>query len=444
MSTQSQDSNSSDAPLRVGIAGLGTVAQGVLRLLQDHGERIAERAGRAIVVTQVASRRLREEAVLGSARFNTDVSSLASANDVDVVVELVGGDGVARELVTQSLRSGRSVVTANKALVALHADELIAAASVGGAALRFEAAVAGGIPVIGALQQGLAANRIDRVVGIINGTGNFILSKMSAEGAAFADVLAEAQALGYAEADPTFDVEGIDAAHKLAILAHLAFDMPVRFDAVYCEGISTIEPEDIEYARELGYVIKHLGIARASSDDASGSVELRVHPTLVPSDAMLAQVNGVMNAVLIDGHAAGPTLYYGAGAGGDATASAVVSDLVALARGGGGSTAAATHDVTPLAVADTRSGAYLKIPAQDRPGVMAEVASVLSRHAISIESVIQRERAVQSSGEGSWVPIVILTNRVSEASVDAALAEVAELSAVTGPITRIRVEHFDE
>lgn len=429
----------SEQPLRIGIAGLGTVAQGVLRLLADHGDRIAERAGRRIEVTQVASRRLREEAELGSARFGTDVAALASANDVDVVVELVGGDGIAKELVTSALSAGRAVVTANKALVAEHAEALAVASKRSGAALRFEAAVAGGVPVIGALQQGLAANRIDRVVGIINGTGNFILSKMSAEGAAFADVLAEAQSLGYAEADPTFDVEGIDAAHKLAILAHLAFDMPMRFDAVFCEGISGVEPEDIGYAGELGYVIKHLGIARCEG----GRVELRVHPTLVPIDAMLAQVNGVMNAVLIDGHAAGPTLYYGAGAGGDATASAVVADLVALARGAGGTTAAVTHDVAPLEIADTRSGTYLKVPVQDRPGVMAEVASVLSRHAISIESIIQHERAVQSTGEGSWVPIVILTNRVSEASVNAALAEVAQLTAVTGAITRIRVEHFD-
>lgn len=423
-------------PLRVGLAGLGTVAQGVLTLLSERAEAITARAGRPIRVVRVASRRRREDAELGDAAFATDLATLSDPSAVDVVVELIGGESEASDLVQAALGAGQSVVTANKALIATQGQLLSELASNNGAALRFEAAVAGGIPVVGALRTGLAANRISRIAGIINGTSNYILSAMANHAADFDSVLAEAQRLGYAEADPTFDVEGIDAAHKLAILAHLAFDIPVAFDAVYCEGISGVSLEDISYAAELGYVIKHLGIAL---QDEAG-VEMRVHPTLLPKRALLAKVDGVMNAVMVDGHASGPTLYYGAGAGGDATASAVVADLIELARQNGPAPIVPTAARPLRSIDDAVSACYLRVHCLDRPGVMAKLASVLSNADISIESIIQHEAEVRRQGVDSWVPVVITTSAVVESQMNAALTALAALPEVHGPIQRIRIE----
>jgi homoserine dehydrogenase len=428
-------------PLRVGICGLGTVAQGVLEILATHADAITRRAGRPIVVTRVASRRSRPDAELYGAPFSDDVRSIPAAADVDVVVELIGGESQALELHRQALSAGKPVVTANKAVVALHGDELFALARENGVAIGFEAAVAGGIPIIAAITRGLAANDVLWLAGIINGTSNYILSAMTEAGEDFDTALAQAQRLGYAEADPTFDVEGIDAAHKLTILAALAFGIPFRFSEVYTEGISRITAEDVEYARQLGYRIKHLGIARRRDD----GVEVRVHPTLVPQHRLLANVRGVMNAVVVHGHAAGDTLYYGAGAGRLPTASSVVADLVDIARGtafipesGNG------RPVAVVPIIESESAFYLRIPALDRPGVFARVATILSEHDISIESAMQRAEAIHAETQQAWVPIVIVTRRVPERVMNAALAAVQALSEVVGDITRIRVEDLND
>jgi homoserine dehydrogenase len=423
-------------PLRIGMLGLGTVAQGVLKVLSDNAAPIARRAGRPIVVTRVASRRLRPEADLGGAEFSTDLRGLAEDPSVDVVVELIGGEDLALELQQQALHAGKPVVTGNKAVIALHGNTLFELARRQGVPLCFEAAVAGGIPIINALTRGLAANDVTWLAGIINGTSNFILSAMTDRGVPFAEALAEAQRLGYAEADPTFDVEGIDAAHKLTILAALAFGMDFRFAEVYTEGISRISPEDIEYARQLGYRIKHLGIARKSA----AGIEVRVHPTLIPQQQLLANVHGAMNAVVVHGNVAGDTLYYGAGAGALPTASAVVADLIDIARG----TAllpdlGKVGDVRVAPIGDSESAYYLKIPSLDRPGVFARVATILSEHDISIESAVQRAEAIHAESR-PWVPIIIVTHRVPERVMSHALAAVQALSEVVGEITRIRVE----
>jgi homoserine dehydrogenase len=428
-------------PLRVGICGLGTVAQGVLEILATHAEAITRRAGRPVVVTRVASRRLRPEAALYGAPFSDDVRAVAADPDVDVLVELIGGEDQALALQRDAMAAGKAVVTANKAVVALHGDELFALAREHGVPLCFEAAVAGGIPIIAAITRGLAANDVLWLAGIINGTSNYILSAMTEDGAAFQDALAEAQRLGYAEADPTFDVEGIDAAHKLTILSALAFGMAFRFSEVYTEGISRITPEDIEYARQLGYRIKHLGIARRRD----AGVEVRVHPTLIPEHRLLANVQGVMNAVVVHGHAAGDTLYYGAGAGRLPTASSVVADLVDIARGT--AFVPESGNGTPLPVVpiiESESAYYLRIPALDRPWVFARVATILSEHNISIESAMQRAEAIHAESQQAWVPIVIVTRRVPERVMNAALAAVQALSEVVGDITRIRVEDLDD
>ncbi|MBX3706520.1 MAG: homoserine dehydrogenase [Pseudomonadales bacterium] len=428
-------------PLRVGVCGLGTVAQGVLEVLARNADLIERRAGRRIVVTRVASRRARTEVDLRGATFSLDVADIPGHPDVDVVVELIGGDGLAVELISSALECGKPVVTANKAAIARHGDRLRETAQRQGVALNFEAAVAGGIPIIASLTQGLAANRIDWLAGIINGTSNFILTGMSDGGADFASALAEAQRLGYAEADPTFDVEGIDAAHKLAILCALAFDTGFRFDAVYTEGISRITPEDIEYARRLGYRIKHLGIARRTV----AGVEARVHPTLVPDTHLVANVNGVMNAVLVHGDATGSTLFYGAGAGGLPTASAVVADLVEIARA---TRCAAPPPAYPapleapamLPIEAATSAHYLRIPSLDRPGVFARVATLLSERDISIESALQRAQAIHAESQNAWVPIVIVTQPVAERVIQEAVAAVQALPDVVGEVVRIRVE----
>jgi len=439
-------------PLRVGLCGLGTVAQGVLEVLSRNAGVIARRAGRPIVVTRVASRRLRPEVDLHGAEFSTDVVGLAGHADVDVVVELIGGADVAVDLLRTALEAGKPVVTANKAAVARHGDGLLRIARAQGVPLLFEAAVAGGIPIIGSLTRGLAANEVEWLAGIINGTSNFILTAMSDRGEDFGTALAEAQRLGYAEADPTFDVEGIDAAHKLAILAALAFETGFRFDAVYTEGISRITPEDIEYARRLGYRIKHLGLARRTP----AGLEVRVHPTLVPDTHLLANVNGVMNAVLVHGNAAGDVLYYGAGAGSLPTASAVVADLVEVARWSAcrnpaegadiGDASASAPPAAPelpvVAIDGCTSGYYLRIPSLDRPGVFARVATLLSEREISIESALQRAQAIHAETRDAWVPIVIVTQPVPERVMNDALAAVQALPEVVGEVVRIRVEDF--
>ncbi len=435
-------------PLRVGLAGLGTVGASVAALLIENRAALVRQAGRPIELVRVASRTPKPQVDIGDASFDTRLASLVS-NDVDVVVELIGGDTAAGDLVEASFKAGLHVVTANKALLAGRGNALFGAAAESDRSLGFEASVAGGIPIVNALRTGLAANRIEALAGIVNGTSNYILTAMEEEGSSFADALAEAQRLGYAEADPTFDVEGIDAAQKLAILAALAFDTSIHVDGVHVEGISSIDVEDIRYARELGFAIKHLASARLRD----GGVEARVHLALVPESLLIAQVSGVMNAVLARGNAVGPTLYVGPGAGGNPTASAVVADLVELARGTLAVPRPAERLLPSLPIAELVCAHYLKIPAIDQPGVFAEVAEALSRHRISIEAVIQRPQAIRkspqqgsapgnsspASGGEPWVPIIILTNEVAETEVETALAELAELRGVVGPITRIRV-----
>ena len=422
-------------PLRVGLAGLGTVGGSVARLLVENRDAIAARAGRPIELVRAASRTPKPNVPLGGAAFDTELRSLAS-NDVDVLVELIGGEGAAKTLVEDSIAAGQHVVTANKALLAACGDELFAAARERGLSFGFEASVAGGIPIVDALCAGLAANRIDALAGIVNGTSNYILTAMEEDGRSFADALAEAQRLGYAEADPTFDVEGIDAAQKLAILAALAFDTGIDAAGVHVEGISRVDIEDVRYARELGFAVKHLGIACLRE----GGVEARVHPALVPESLLIAKVAGVMNAVMAHGNAVGQTLFVGPGAGGMPTASAVVADLVALARGALRVPAPASRKLRSIGIDGVVCPHYLKIPAVDQPGVFAEVADVLSRHDISIEAVIQRAQAVRDGNSGEpWVPIVILTDDVLESVVEAAVADLGALAGVSGAVTRIRV-----
>ena len=421
------------APLRVGLAGLGTVGGTVARLLLDNAALFERRAGRRLDLTRVASRTPKPEHDLGPATFDPDLGSL-DADDVDVVVELIGGDTAAKDVVATAIKAGRHVVTANKALLAAHGEEIFQTASRRGVSVGFEASVAGGIPIVNALRTGLAANRIDAIAGIVNGTSNFILTAMEEEGQNFATALAEAQRLGYAEADPTFDVEGIDAAQKLAILAALAFDATIDFDGVHVEGISGIDIEDIRYARELGFSIKHLGIARLHDN----GIEARVHPALVPESVLISKVSDVMNAVMTHGDAVGPTLYVGPGAGGMPTASAVVADLLELARGTLPVPQPAKRRLPSLGIEGVDCAHYLKIPAIDQPGVFAEVADVLSRHEVSIEAVIQRPQAIRSGAE-PWVPIIIVTDDAPETVARECVAELGRLSGVTGEIARIRV-----
>jgi homoserine dehydrogenase len=428
-------------PLRIGLCGLGTVAQGVLRILEENAAHIARQAGRSVIVSKVASRRLRPEASLGGAVFSTDLLGLADDPDIDVLVELIGGEDLALSLQKRALAAGKPVVSGNKAVIARHGNELFQLARQNQVPVCFEAAVAGGIPIIAALTRGLAANDVQWVAGIINGTSNYILTAMTKAGAPFADALAEAQRLGYAEADPTFDVEGIDAAHKLAILAALAFGTELRFADVYTEGISRVSPEDIEYARQLGYRIKHLGIARKTA----AGIEARVHPTLIPQHRLLANVDGAMNAVVVHGHAAGDTLYYGAGAGALPTASSIVADLIEIARGKALLPPLANDaDLRAVPMAECESAYYLRIPSLDRPGVFARVATILSEHDISIESAVQRAEAIHADAQRTWVPIVIVTHRVSERVMNHALAAVQALGEVVGEITRIRVDDLSD
>lgn len=426
-------------PLAVGIAGLGTVGGGVLRVLRDNADLIAARAGRPIAVTAVSARdRTRDRGVpLGGLRWYDDPLALAADPDIDVVVELIGGsEAPARPLVFAALAAGKSVVTANKALLARHGVELAAETERTGAALAFEAAVAGGIPIIKALREGLAGNRIRRVAGILNGTCNFILTAMRERGREFADVLAEAQRLGYAEADPSFDIDGVDAAHKLAILSALAFGRAVNFADVHVEGIRGITALDIAFASELGYRIKLLGIARRTE----AGVESRVHPCLVPQNAPLARVDGVYNAVVAEGDFVGRIMLEGRGAGAGPTASAVVADLIDLARGrsapvwGAGADALSTAPAVPMSA--YAGSYYLRLMVLDRPGVIADVAGALRDSGVSLESMLQHGRA-----PGEAVPIVLVTHETRESAMHAALASIERLDAVLERPSLIRIEH---
>jgi homoserine dehydrogenase len=433
-------------PINVGLLGLGTVGSGTIEVLRRNREEISRRAGRDIVVTVASARDLTKErkVSLEGIELVPSAGAIVERPDIDIVVELIGGDTAARDLVLKAIANGKHVVTANKALLARHGTEIFARALEKGVMVAFEASVAGGIPIIKAIREGLTANRIEWIAGIINGTCNYILSEMRDKGLPFDMVLAEAQRLGYAEADPAFDVEGIDAAHKLTILAAIAFGIPMQFDKVYTEGITKLTAIDLKYAEGLGYRIKLLGITRR----ARGGIELRVHPTLVPARRLIANVEGVMNAVLVNGDAVGPTLYYGRGAGAEATASAVVADLVDVTRM---ATSDPEHRVPHLAfqpdrlssepilpMEEVESGYYLRLRALDRPGVLADVTRICADLDISIDAIFQKE-----AGEGEdQVDVVILTHRTPEKRVNAALRRIEALSTIPAPVVRIRLEEL--
>ncbi|OUS14836.1 homoserine dehydrogenase [Gammaproteobacteria bacterium 50_400_T64] len=431
--------------VNIGICGLGTVGSGTFNVLARNGAQINARAGCEIKVSVVGARRDNANCDTAEVIVERDIFALTRRPDVDIIVELIGGTTTAKELVLQAIANGKHVVTANKALIAEYGNEIFAAAEQQGVTVAYEAGVAGGIPIIKALREGLSANKIEWLAGIINGTGNFILTEMRDKGRDFADVLAEAQALGYAEADPAFDVEGTDAAHKLVILASIAFGMPLRFDAVFTEGITDIQPEDVVYAEELGYRIKHLGIAKQREE----GVELRVHPTLIPERQLIAQVNGVMNAVMVKGDAVGPTLYYGAGAGAEPTASAVVADIVDVARSIGcaaenrvpalGFASDTIVDPGVLGIADIESAYYLRASVLDQPGVLSSVAQIMSQRGISIEAIIQKEPPAGATD----VPLIMLTNTTREQNLLDAVAEIEGLASVSGSVVRIRLESLD-
>ncbi len=431
-------------PVRVGLLGLGTVGGGVVNVLTRNADDLSRRAGRRIEVIHASARNLAAARICSLDRMvlTTNPMEVVENPEVDVIVEVMGGMQPASALIRRALALGKPVITANKALLAHEGNELFALAQAHGTVVAFEAAVAGGIPIIKAIREGLAGNRIEWLAGIINGTGNFILTAMRDEGRSFADVLAQAQSLGYAEADPTFDVEGIDAAHKLTILAAIAFGMPLKFESVYTEGISQLQTEDVRYARELGYQIKHLGMARRHAN----GVELRVHPTLIPERRLLANVDGVKNAVLVWGDAVGPTLYYGAGAGAEPTASAIVADLVDVVRT---LTADPTHRVPHLAVmpdhvtdlpilpmSEIHTGYYLRLTVLDQPGVLANIARILADHGINIEAMIQKEASIETA----HLPIVLLTHPLKEATMNAAITAIEALDTVQAPVMRLRVE----
>jgi len=438
-------SASGQKPFRVGLIGLGTVGQGVVRVLARNAAEIAGRAGRPIVVTHASIRNpaARRDCDLAGIQLLSDPAEVVKA-DVDVVVELIGGISPARELVLAALAAGKPVVTANKALLAEKGNEILAAARKHGAQLAYEAAVGGGIPIIKALREGLAGNGIDSLAGIINGTCNYILTQMTVKGQSFADALKDAQKLGYAEADPTFDIEGIDAAHKLTILASIAFGMPLRFDAVATEGISKVTAQDIQLARELGYRIKSLGIAKRGAE----GVELRVHPTLVPAEHMLAKTDGALNAIRVHGNAVGQTVYVGRGAGGDATASAVVADLIDVARLHGshvrhhvpylGTHSEALREQKALGFKQIVSAYYLRLRVADEPGVLRAITSILAELDISIEAILQKE-----PGENEDATLAIITSEIPEHHCDGALEKMLQLPFVREGASRLRVEHFE-
>ncbi len=432
------------SPIKVGLLGLGVVGGGTWKVLTRNAEEIARRAGRRIEVTAVAVRNIdKARRLVGDEVLVTqDGLEVVRHPDIDIVVELMGGDTLARDLIMEAIAQGKHVVTANKALLATHGNEIFAAAHAKGVMVAFEAAVAGGIPIIKAIREGLTANRIQWLAGIINGTTNFILSEMRSRGLPFEQVLAEAQRLGYAEADPTFDIEGIDAAHKLTLLASLAFGMPVQFDKAYIEGISSLAAEDIAHAERLGYRIKLLGITRR----CDAGIELRVHPTLVPVTCLLANVEGAMNAVLVSGDIVGPTMYYGQGAGELPTASAVVADLVDVARLESADPGHrvphlafqpdAMDDTPILPVSEVVSAYYLRMRVQDRPGVLADIAGILSNMDISIDSMFQ-----EPHGEAE-ADIIFLSHQAREGAIDAALERIHSLPFVHSKVIRLRVENL--
>ncbi len=434
-------------PIKVGLLGLGTVGQGTTTVLRRNAAEIARRAGRGIGVSRAAVRDLAKANALAipDVQLTTEPTDVVDDPDIQVVVELIGGLEPARSLVIRAIENGKHVVTANKALVALHGNDIFAAAQAHGVMVAFEAAVGGGIPVIKAIREGLAGNRIEWLAGIINGTGNYILTEMREKGRDFGDVLAEAQALGYAESDPTFDVEGIDAAHKLTILASIAFGVPLQFEKTYTEGISAITTEDVENAEELGYRIKHLGMARRTPE----GLELRVHPTLIPERRLIANVNGVMNAILVKGDAVGATLYYGAGAGSEPTASAVVADIVDVVRtltADPGNRVPhlafqpdALSNLPVLPISQVETAFYLRMRALDRPGVLADITRILGNAGISIEAILQREAYPDARN----VPIIMLTHRILEGRMNEAIANIEALESVEGKVVRIRLEHLD-
>ena len=431
-------------PIQVGLLGIGTVGSGVFNVLARNQDEISRRAGRGIEITMVADLDVaRAKAVVGDGiQVVNDARAVIANPDIDIVIELIGGYGIARALVLEAIAAGKHVVTANKALLAVHGTEIFAAASAKGVMVAFEAAVAGGIPIIKALREGLTANRIQWIAGIINGTTNFILSEMRDKGLPFADVLKEAQALGYAEADPTFDIEGVDAAHKATIMSAIAFGIPMQFDKAYIEGISKLDSDDITYAEQLGYRIKLLGIARRRDN----GVELRVHPTLIPSKRLIANVEGAMNAVLVQGDAVGATLYYGKGAGAEPTASAVIADLVDVTRL---HTSDPEHrvphlafqpdqvrDVPVLPIEDVVTSYYLRMRVEDKPGVLADVTRILADSDISIEALSQKEAA---EGE-SHTDIILLTHQTMERKANGAIARIEVLPVVQGKVTKLRME----
>lgn len=434
-------------PVKVGLLGLGTVGGGTVNVLQRNAEEIARRAGRGIVVTHAAARDLNKPRICSTEgiKITATPQDVVEDPEVAIVIELIGGDTLALDLVMRAIENGKHVVTANKALIAKHGNKIFEAAQAKGVIVAFEAAVAGGIPIIKAIREGLAGNRIKWLAGIINGTGNFILTEMRDKGRDFDDVLKEAQELGYAEADPTFDVEGIDAAHKLTILASIAFGIPLQFEKAYTEGITKITREDVTYAEELGYRIKHLGVSRRTDK----GVELRVHPTLIPERRLIANVDGVMNAVLVQGDAVGPTLYYGAGAGDEPTASAVVADIVDVVRV---LTSDPENRVPHLAfqpdslsdlpilnMEDVETAYYLRMQVKDEPGVLADVTRILGDKGISIEAIIQKEPEDGSSQAN----VIMLTHRVIEKQMNEAIKKIESLNTISGEVTRIRMESLE-
>jgi homoserine dehydrogenase len=431
-------------PVKIGIIGLGTVGGGTVNVLKRNAEEIARRAGRQIIVTRASAKDLSKQRICDTQgiALTTDPYEIINDPEIEIVLELIGGSGAVKDMVLAAIANGKHVVTANKSLIALHGNEIFAKASEQGVIVAFEAAVAGGIPIIKAIREGLSGNQIQWLAGIINGTGNFILTEMRDKGRDFYDVLAEAQALGYAEADPTFDVEGIDAGHKLTILASIAFGIPLQFDKVFTEGITQITRADVEYAEQLGYRIKHLGIARKTSE----GIELRVHPTLIPERRLIANVDGVMNAIVVKGDAVGPTLYYGAGAGADPTASSVVADVIDVVRALTSDPenrvphlafqADSLHDISVLPPEQFKTAYYLRLNAEDKPGVLADVTRILAKHQISIDAIIQKKPL----DDRALIPIILLTQITLEKEMNAAIAEMEALPTVSGKINRIRLE----
>jgi len=446
-------------PIQVGLLGIGTVGSGTFNVLRRNQAEIRSRAGRGIEITMVADLDVvRAQSLVGAdVAVVGDARAVIANPDIDIVIELIGGYGVARQLVMEAIAAGKHVVTANKALLAVHGNEIFAAAQARGVMVAFEAAVAGGIPIIKALREGLTANRIQWIAGIINGTTNFILSEMRNKGLDFETVLKEAQRLGYAEADPSFDIQGVDATHKISLMSAIAFGMPVQFGKAYTEGITALSPQDIRYAEQLGYRIKLLGITRRSIDSATGAlrgVELRVHPSLVPAKRLIANVEGAMNAVVVQGDAVGTTLYYGKGAGSEPTASAVIADLVDVTRL---HTADPSHRVPHLAfqpeamgdlpvlpMAEVVTSYYLRLRVVDQAGVLARVTGILAEAGISIDAMLQREAdEIAADGNGSQqgqTDLIILTHDTREGTMMGALAQMQALPSVLQPITRIRKE----